>query len=346
MNTRDQIEALNDALAIRAGIRKANVMTHPAAEEFAGNNVLATLAEAYGALIPRKGNGPTAAFAAGLSSSEFTAALANTVRSVFVSRLSAFDEHRAICAVRELINFRLHSFPVVDADPLLDEISESMEFHNEVRVATMDGLSARVRSFGKNVYCSRELIKNDDIALLSGLVANMGASAARLEAKLVWALLESNPLLGDQMAMFHEDHGNLGAPAALDLTSISAGVAALRNMLLPSGEKANLKPASIVVAPQYELSTKAVLKLAASESIQVIPSPWIDSTNWYLASDPQIAPVISLLYLKGAQRGVVVGKARQTASQQSRDGVALGIRFDVGVVPVGRIGIYKGRIGG
>lgn len=345
MNHRDQIEALTDALWIRAGLRNPGVIAHPAAERFAGQNVLLNLAEAFGEMNPRKGSGPTAALAAGLTSSDFITVLGDTARKVLISRLTAFDEHRLICAERELPNFHNHDFPLVDSDPLLDEISESGEIPNDVFVTAVGGLQARVRSFGKNVFCSRVLIRNDDIGLFSGLLGNIGASAARLEAKLVFDLIESNPVMGDQMVMFHEDHGNIGAVAPLALGSLSEGFAALRNMLLPSGEKANLEARYIVVSPDFELYARGLLRDYDLKSVGVVVAPWITSTNWYLVADPKLAPTVSLLYLKGSKRGVTVGKARPKPGQENRDGVTLGIRFDTGAVAVGRVGIFKGRIG-
>lgn len=343
MNQQDSIEGLTDALAIRAGIKNNSILVHPAAEQFANGNVLLNLAEAFGELSPRKGSGPSALLVAGLNSNRFAAVLSDKVRIAFNSRLTTFGEHRLFCASRELHDFQNHDFPMIDTDPLLDEITENEEIPHEVFVTALAGLQARVRSFGKNVYCSRVLIRNDDIGLLFGFIGNIGAAAARLEAKLVFDLIESNPLLGDQMAMFHEDHGNLGAVAPLALAALSAGTEALRNMLLPSGEKANLEAKFMIVSPGYELYAKGILKDAGVESIRVIVAPWITSTNWYLVSDPQIAPTVSLLYLKGSSGGAVVGRARPKPGQEMRDGIALGIRFDVGAVPVGRVGIYKGR---
>lgn len=346
MNPQDHKEALIDALTIRAGIKNASVGAHPAAEGFAEEeNVMYALAESCAPSSARLGSGPTARFVAGLNSNDFSAALGLAASRVIVSRLTAASEHRAICDVRELPNFISHSFPLIDTDPLLDEISESMEFANDVSVSAIDGLTARVRSFGKNVFCSRQLIKNDETELLFGFIGNVGSAAGRLEAKLVYDLIESNPVLGDQMSMFHADHGNLGAVAPLALGSLSDGFAALRNMLLPSGEKANLAARYIVVAPGFELYARSLLKDYDVKSVGVVVAPWIASTNWYLVADPQVSPTISLLYLKGRSRGVVVGKPRVKSGQETRDGVSIGIRFDVGAVPVGRVGIYKGRIG-
>lgn len=342
LNPADRIDALNDAVQIRAGIKQTCIL-HPAAEQLAdGGNVLGALAEIYGAARVRPGStSPTAAFAAGLSSNEFAAVLTNVARRVILARLAEHSAHRLFCAPHELPNFLSHDFPQVDSDNVLEEITENQEPLEDLNVIAAEGLQARVRSFGKNLYISRQVIRNDDIGLIAAFLANYGSAAARLEAQLVYALLESNPVLGDQMAMFHADHGNLGTVGALSLASVSEGTAALQNMLTPSGEKAALKAAFMIVSPVHELSAKTILKSAGSESIQVIPAPWISPTGWYMTCAPAAAQTIALLHLKGSAGGVMVGKAR---NKIDTDGVRLGVRFDTGVVAVGRVGIFKGRI--
>lgn len=347
MNPQDHIIALTDALMIRAGIKNAGELMHPIADQYAAEeNVLAGLATfcVQGVQRPAGSVAVKDMFARGMNTQDFSNILGAAMRRVMVARLASDNEHRFLCAERELNNFKEHDFPLLDFAPLLEELPENTEPSSIFNITALAGLPAHIRTYGKNIFVSRQLIKNDDTNLLFGFSANMGATAARLEAQLVYGLLESNPELSDGVAMFHADKGNLGSVAPLALASISEGVAALRNMLTPSGEKANLKAVSIAVAPVHELSVKTILKAAASESIRVIPAPWITTTNWYMTADPELAPAINLLYLKNSKRGVSVGKAREEyKSDLDRDGLLLGARFDVAAVPVGRVGIFKGR---
>lgn len=347
MNAQDHTIALTDALMIRTGIKNAGELMHPIAERYATEeNVLAGLATLCVQGVQRPAGSVAARdmFARGMNTHDFAAILTAPMRAVVVARLAADNEHRFLCAVHELADFKTYDFPLIDSAPLLEELPENTEPSGIFNITAQAGLQARIRSYGKNIVVTRELIQNDDTNLLFGFSANLGATAARMEAQLVYNLIESNPDLSDGAAMFHADKGNLGTVAPLALASISEGVAALRNMLTPSGEKANLKAASIVVAPQHELSVKTILKAAASESIRVIPSPWITSTNWYLAADPELAPTTKLLYLKNSKHGVSIGKlSRKRPGVWETDGIVLGARFDVAVVPVGRVGIFKGR---
>lgn len=347
MNAQDQIVALNDALMIRAGIKNAGELMHPIADRYAAQeNVLSGLATLCVQDVRRPAHSVDAKdmFSLGMNTSDFSNILSAAMRRVMVARLAADNEHRFLCAEHELVDFQVHDFPLIDSAPLLEEMPENTEPSSIFNITALAGLKTRILTYGKNIFVSRQLIKNDDTKLLFGFSANIGATAARLEARLVYDLIESNPLLSDAVVMFHADKGNLGTVAPLSLASISEGIAALRNMLTPSGEKANLKAASIVVAPEHELSVKTILKAAASESIRVIPSPWITSTNWYLAADPELAPVINLLYLKNVKHGMTLSKARKKGTPPiDLDGILLGARFDVGAVPVGRVGIFKGR---
>lgn len=347
MNPQDHIVALTDALMIRAGIKNAGELMHPIAERYATEeNILTGLATLCVQDVRRPAGSVEVKdmFVRGMGTHDFSNILSTAMRRVMVARLAADNEHRFLCAEHELVDFKVHDFPLFDSAPLLEELPENTEPSSTYNITALAGLRARILTYGKNISVSRQLIKNDDTKLLFGFSANTGATAARLEAQLVYGLIESNPELSDGVAMFHADKGNLGTIAPLALASISEGIAALRNMPTPSGEKANLKAASIVVAPEHELSVKTILKAAASESIRVIPAPWITSTNWYLAADPELSPVINLLYLKNVKHGMTLGKARKKGvNAMAFDGILLGARFDVGVVPVGRVGIFKGR---
>ncbi len=339
MDYRDHKEAFVDALGLRLGTL-APALAHPHAGELADGRLLCAYAEYIGGHFARPGTAPQAFFAAGLSSDDFRLPLSGALRSATVNRLTAHAGHRAWCDLRRVRDFKDHEFPIADADATFVEIPEGGEFGSEIAVSADDGLTARVKTFGKNVYISRNTIRNDDIALVGGLFSNLGAAAARIEAQLAYALIEGNPVLGDSMAMFHVDHGNIEANA-LSETALGSAMGRLRTMETPAGAKADLAAAHLLVAPELELLALRLLHDAGIETIRVLASPWLATGRWYLLADPSQAPVIALLHLKGGDAGVTVGPVKDS---KLRDGLTFGLRFDVEAVAVGRVGAVCGGV--
>lgn len=343
MDNRDRKDALIDALKLRAGIiSKASLATHPSADRFSEENVLTALAETCAALaLKRPFPTPGAAFGAGIGTGDFKGILSDLARAATIQRLTAHARHRPLCSINDLLDFKPTSFPSADFDLTLNEPGELGDFGEEVSIisSTGSGLTANIRSFGKNIAISRQTIRNDDVGLIVGLFSNVGAAAARHEAAMVYALIEGNPTLGDGESMFHTDHGNIEA-AALDAASLGSAMGRLRNMLTPAGALADLDTAYLVVASGLELAALTLVNWAGA-AIKVVASPWLASGRWYLMADPAQSPVIGLLHLKGSRGGVIVGPRK---SDIVREGIDLGVRFDVGVVAKGRVGIVRGGL--
>lgn len=338
-NRLDSVEALRDAVALRAGLIDHRV-AHPDASVLAtsDSNLLRQLAIACVSSDVRAAN-PAGAFGRGLGSDDFKNVLSDVLRSATVGKLTAQARHRAFCDVRRLKSFMPHDFPSADIDISLVELAEGGEAPS-IEVRDSAGLSARIRTWGRDVNVSREVVLNDDVGLLVSLAANAGASAARLEASLCYELLESNPVLGDGETLFHTDHGNV-VNGALDEANFFAALAALRDQRTPAGIAADLDARFLVVASGIEGLARKLLHSAGIAEISVIASAAVPPGRWYLLADPAQAPVIALLRLEGSSAGVLVGPVSRRDSAVT-DGVLLGVRFDVGAAAVGRVGAVRG----
>ncbi|MFH1494118.1 MAG: hypothetical protein ABIG70_04910 [Pseudomonadota bacterium] len=284
-------------------------------------------------------NSPNAAFAAGLATSDFKALLSDFGKSATLAQLTAHSAHKQICATRRLINFKQTLFPSADLRGELVEMEEGAEAKTTVHLSETSGLYAKLRTFGTNVFVSEVLIKNDDVGALASLFGNIGAESARLEARMVYSLLESNTTLSDGELMFHTGHGNIVA-SALDSNSLGAGMAALHNQPTPGGGPANLGAEILLVSPELELTARTLINQAGMK-ITVISSPWLATGRWYLIAKPELAPVIGLLRLGTAPDGVITGPARDN---KIRTGVLVAVRADLGAVALGRVGIIKGGV--
>lgn len=340
-NQQDLIEATRDAVALRAGLITSKA-AHPDAHLLASSdsNLLQEMAIACVPPEARGGN-PAGVFGKGLATPDFTNSLSILLRSATVGKLTGHARHRPFCDMRVLKSFKPHDFPRADLDLELVEANEVGELP-EMLVFDSGTLTAGIKTFGRNISITRQVIVNDDVKLLASLAGNAGANAARLEAGLVYGLLESNPTLADGELLFHADHGNTVA-APLATGSLSDGMAALKTQPTPAGLAADLDAAYLVVAAELELAARTYLHGAGMDNITVIASASLPAGRWYLFADPAQAPVIAVLHLDARRDGMTIGPA-STRDGVSRDGVQMGIRFDVGVVVVGRVGAVRGGV--
>ncbi|MHB1245882.1 MAG: phage major capsid protein [Sulfuriferula sp.] len=341
-NHQDLIEAITDAAALRAGVITAKA-AHPDAHILASSDskLLQQLALACVPDEVRSALNPAGVFGRGLGSNDFKNSLSSILRSATVGKLNAQARHRAFCDMRGLKSFMPHDFPRVDTDMALVEIAEDAE---APMIAVVDGagLTERIRTWGRNVNFSRAAILNDDIDFMVSIAANAGASAARLEAGLVYSMLEANPTLGDGESLFHAAHNNLIA-AALDETNLFAAMAALRDQPTPAGITADLDAKFVVCASGLEGLARKLLHTAGLNEITVIAAADLPAGRWFVFADPMQSPVIALLHLEGANGGLLVGPAKRKDGATA-DGVLLGIRHDAGVAAVGRVGCVRGGV--
>lgn len=337
-------EAVRDAILLRAGVAGPAALLHPGAAALADagdSNLLKTLAILSGSTAAaRNRTGWQGAVGFGINSNDFSNALADLLKSASIAGLVAHDGHRDIADLRTLPNFMSHRFSSADIDvSLADETRELAAFSHVFALEDSAGVAANIKTYGRNLGVSRGLILSDDIGLLASVGKRAGAAASHREASAVYGLLEANPTLGDGEAMFHIDHGNVQADALSD-TALGSAMGKLRKATTPTGAIANLDAAFLAVEPDLELAARKLVRDAALP-IKVIASAWLAPGRWYLMASPDAAPVIALLHLATSSKGVTVGRM-QKDSAATYDGVVMAIRFDFGVVPVGRMGAVRG----
>lgn len=114
-------------------------------------------------------------------------------------------------------DFKTQTLVNLSEAPGLLKVPELGEYR---RGAMIDGASTfQLATFGRMLQISRQALINDDLSAFTTLPQAFGAAARRLEADKVFAAT-SNPALGDGVALFHANHGNLGSAAALTLASL------------------------------------------------------------------------------------------------------------------------------
>jgi len=180
-----------------------------------------------------------------------------------------------------------------------------------------------------------------------------GTAIATLESDIVWAILVSNPTMGDGTALFHATHRNLAATGAmLSTASIGDARAAMAKQTgIDKKTVLNIRPSFLLVPVALELAAEQLLaqnivpaKMAdvvpqSIRSLAVIAEPRLDSASvnaWFLAASPAQIDTIEYAYLEGQQGAYI-----ETRNGFDVDGVEIKCRLDFGAKAIDWRGLYR-----
>lgn len=155
-----------------------------------------------------------------------------------------------------------------------------------------------LRDFASGMALTNKAIANDRIDLLGGVADAMRRAATVRQRSVVLEPIETNMTMRDGVAMFHADHGNLAASGGVpSVTSVGAGVQAMRTQKGPYGEVLAIAPAFLVVPPALETIARQVVASLTPAKVDDV-NPWAgqmevlveagltDDAAWYIAADP------------------------------------------------------------
>ena len=157
-----------------------------------------------------------------------------------------------------------------DVGPL-SKVAENGEITSTTRGEAKEsyGLDTYATLFG----LSQKALINDDLGAFRDWGQTAGRMAAETEANLIWKLLDSNPVMGeDGLAMFHATHGNLEAQAPilgeLSVASLTNARQAMRKMKgLDKRTPINATPRYLVVGPALETKAEQILATLAAATV-------------------------------------------------------------------------------
>ncbi|WP_294312756.1 prohead protease/major capsid protein fusion protein [uncultured Sphingomonas sp.] len=228
--------------------------------------------------------------------------------------------------------------------PSLLLVRENAEFTYGAMSDT--GMSYRLQTYGRIIAITRQALINDDKRLFSRVPQQFGFKAKDLESDLVWGIIVSNPTMADGFALFSNQHGNLGAGAAITITSVAAGRQAMAQQKSAEGGFITVRPAFLVVGPAKETEAEQFLTAVAAAQasnvnpfvgkLQLIVEPRITDNSWYLIADPSAIDTIELSHLEG-QEGVFI----ETQAGFDVDGIKTKARLDVGAATIDFRGFYR-----
>ncbi len=240
----------------------------------------------------------------------------------------------------------------LNAFPSLQQIPEHGEYHYG-SIGERYGI-IKVDKFGLMFGISREAIINDDLSEFTRVPEMMGRAAQRTVGDVVYALITTNPVFVDGIAMFHADHGNLAdTPAAPTMVSLDTARSAMALQRDPSGNAVlNIRP-SVALVPvalygtfralidaEFDPSkTQRAPNIVRSMVRDVVADARLDTastTAWYLMADPAMHDTIEVAFLDGRQEPFLEMKDGWTV-----DGVEYKVRHEFGAAPLDTVGMFK-----
>jgi hypothetical protein len=334
-NPAEVLSAASDAIALRVGA----TLKHP--HPLASHLTLSQIAFAAGAQArqPQAGEQDRAIMGRGMATADFSRVLADGVGQVTIKTYSSQAEHLRFCAVQSVQDFQPAALPALDTDISLEPLGENAEITQGYAFLTAGAAQVRLNTFGRAIVVSRQAVLNDEFDAIGKIFASLGLSGARLEARLVAAALESNPVLDDGAVVFHADHQNILAD---NLTGPNLGfaMALLRTQTTAAGNKADLAAKHLIVSPELEFMARQLIKDAGLD-VQVSTLAYLPSGRWFLTADPAISPTIGVLRLLGAKTPLRVEQKRRMVEV---DGAAVKVVADLGACLLSRTGIVRGGL--
>jgi len=289
----------------------------------------------------------------GQSTSDFTVLLENVMhRQVLTAYQATPDTWSKFCVAGSVSDFREWQRLRVGAIGDIDAVNEQGEYKSKaIPDAAKEGVSAVRR--GNIIGITPEVIINDDIGYIASLTTNLGRAAKRTIENRVFALLTANPVMKDGTALFHASRGNLATIAAVpSVVSLDAArVDMAKQMDIAGNEFLDIRPdiwlgglahggdVRVLVGAQYDPDTAN--KLQKPNKINgivqnIVDTPRIAGTEWYLFADPTVAPVLEVVFLDGQSEPIV---AMEEAFNTG--GVNYRVELPFGVGAIGYEGAYK-----
>lgn len=345
-------EACAQSLLIRAGIRVGN--PSPLVRDVERLNITAmaeNILSMNGKRIP--GSGRADIIKAALTTSDFPALLSNTAgKAMMLGYDNEPTTHQIWTGEKEVADFKEKSFVALSEAPGLLEVAEGGEYHHGSFGEAAEKFT--VKTFGRMLTITRQALINDDLGAFTQMPAAFGSSARRLEADLVYAKLSGAPVMSDDRALFHADHGNLAASGtALGVDSLGVARAAMRRQKGIAGTShVDPQPRFLIVPVSLESHAETLLNsmvlygatnntdnLQWIRNLTLVADPRLDDvseTAWYLAASPAQIDTIVRAYLAGQARPYY-----EENLEFERDAMSIKSRLDFGCGVIDYRGLYK-----
>lgn len=234
-----------------------------------------------------------------------------TGKTAMASYRAAESPLKALCRKQTLRDFKTSTAIRLGEMGELEEMAENGEFTATSRAE--EGESINLKTFGRRIDLTRNLIINDDLDLLSDTVRAFGEAAAQTEAAIMVAMLTGNPDMRDGTHVFDASRGNIGdTPGLPSKATLTENREAMRLRTGTDGKTIIDAPPRYLLVPA-DLETEAEEILAAIQpgttadvnpfagKLKLLVEPRLPSGTWYLFADPARLACLRYAYLSGAE---------------------------------------------
>lgn len=209
-----------------------------------------------------------------------------------------------------------------------------------------------VAPYARAVAFSRQMLVNDDYSAIDDVLRSYGERVIAFEERLFWSMVLSASGAGPMLqttgrAIFNTTDGSLAAAgAAISVTSVSAGRAAMRKQKSLDGLFVQAEPRFIVAGADKETEVDLLLtEIRATEVANANPfagalnkviTPEITGNAWFLFAEPTRVPAFIYSLLDG-----YLAPRLTIASPFDTQGLQAKVEHDVGFSAVDFRGAYR-----
>lgn len=234
-----------------------------------------------------------------------------TGKTAMASYRAAESPLKTLCRKQTLRDFKASTAIRLGEMGELQEMAENGEFKATSRGE--EGESIKLKTFGRRIDLTRNLIINDDLNLLADTVRAFGEAAAQTEAAIMVALLTDNPDLRDGTPIFDASRGNISTTTGMPTKALlTENREAMRLRTGTDGKTIIDAPPRYMVVPA-DLETNAEEILATIQpgttddvnpfagKLKLLVEPRLPTGTWYLFADPARLASLRYAYLSGAE---------------------------------------------
>lgn len=199
----------------------------------------------------------------------------------------------------------------------IPDVDTDIEDYPDLGEVSDEKVEYALQEKGGIITINRRTIINDDARIIQRIVSRLPRAARRTMAKRVWTPFITNATYkGDNKAIFHADHGNLGS-TAYGITAAEAARTAMFKQTEPgSGEVLGLRPATVafpsdlraIVTNVNNFNPQAVTvdngnsMFGYFQPAGLLENPFMtDATDWMMFADPNEVEIVELAFLNGQQ---------------------------------------------
>jgi hypothetical protein len=199
----------------------------------------------------------------------------------------------------------------------LPDVATEVENYPDLAELSDEKIEYAINQKGGLITITRKMIIDDDMRAVQKIISRLPRAARRTLANRCWGkFINNDDYLGDDVAVFHADHGNLGAAAYAIATALAAKTAFAQQTEPDSGERLMLRPVTVAFPSELFgiVTTINTWKPSTDDPTAdnpmygyfkpegLLENPFMtDANDWMMFADPNECEILELAFLNGQQ---------------------------------------------